>query len=199
MEHIIEFTDGGRMIRDIIFTTKGGFLSVERDRATGHYVVRCMDAVAMLIYVPKLDSVIMISQSRPAAVRPDNPKGTVIEMPAGLFDRDIGVRGLVVAEAYEETGVVAREDEVILLNNEKPLYLSTGKLTERIYLAFLSVDITQVEEKDRVFGKEDEGEKITRMFVPVADLPHMQFDNAISMALVYWFLDYLRRTQGRNI
>ena len=189
MEHTIFLPKGKTLVRDVLFVNSGDkkFVQVEQDRDTGHYVVRTSDSVAVLVYVPERHEILFISQCRPAAVCFDNPHGYCVEMPAGRFDKDVSVQDLVVLEVQQEAGVTITKDDVQFFNQGMPVYLSEGVLTERIYLAYVEVELSQIEKTDRIYGCPDEGEKIVRKFVPVSDLLEMTFDNIVTMTLVNCF------------
>ena len=112
-----------------------GFVKVDKVETSAglrpREVVVATDSVAFLVCNKDRDEVLLATHDRAPMMRPDNPRGTILEVGAGRFDIRIGVRGLVVKELKEELGVTATEDEVHMLNNEIPLALSPGVLTER--------------------------------------------------------------------
>ena len=116
-----------------------GFVMVDKvQTAAGlREVVVATDSVAFLVYNRDTDELLFATQDRAPMMRPDNPQGAILEVGAGRFDTDIGVRGLVVKELKEELGVTATKPEVQVLNDEIPLALSPGVLTERQYLAYV--------------------------------------------------------------
>lgn len=121
-------------------------------------------------------------------MRADNPQGTILEVGAGRFDIQIGVRGLVVKELKEELGVTATEAEVQVLNDEIPLALSPGVLTERQYLAYVEVTSDRIDPAKRLYGERKEGESIIRRFVPVRELSRVPIHDMKTWALLQWFL-----------
>jgi hypothetical protein len=111
-----------------------GFVKVIKHLETGHEIVSVTDSVAFLIRDKSTDRVLFTIQKRV-------PMGSaLIEVPAGRFDVDLDIKELVVKEAKEEVGVTITEDDIILLNNGKPLAVAPGVLTERCYLAYVEVD-----------------------------------------------------------
>lgn len=163
-----------------------GFLRVVRAE-NGFEIVEATDSVAILPYDEATNSIVLISEARPAMVSPDNPTGEILSIPAGRFDGNYGVRELMAKELQEEAGISVSESQIEVLNNGKPLALSPGICTEKTYLGFVSVARGQIERKERVFGNAHEGERITRRFVPVRGLPKMVFGNVTTFALVQWF------------
>lgn len=167
-----------------------GFCRVEiLDTLVGERMrVVCTDSVNILVYDKSRDCVLLVRQPKAGAISRSNPRGMITETVAGRFDVSLGPRALAVKEAREEAGVEIREDQVELLNDGKPMYLSAGLFTERAYLAYVEVDSSNVEQTERVFGIVGEGERIRRIWVPVRDLESLVCEDARVFALVQWFL-----------
>ncbi len=167
-----------------------GFVKVDNvDTSMGvREVVVATDSVAFLVYNRDKDEILLVTQDRAPMMSADNPRGRILEVAAGRFDIKIGVKGLVVKELLEELGVTAREDEVHLLNDGIPLALSPGVLTERQYLAYVEVSSERIDPTKRLYGDGNEGEAITRRFVPVSELAHLKIEDMKTWALVQWFL-----------
>lgn len=170
---------------------RGRFLAVEeRVLRDGHRreIVQNTDSVGFLIDIPAWKAIVMVSQFRPAMLRPDNPEGMILEVPAGRFDRRIDVKALIAAEASEEVGAKIAPNQVRLLNGSQALAMSPGILTERMHLAFVRVRPGQLDASKQVFGLKEEGERTKRVLVPYAKLRRMRFDDLKTFALVQWFL-----------
>lgn len=170
-----------------------GFLKVDRVDTGGKHpfeVVVTTDSVTFLVHNVDKDELMLVQQDRPAMIRDDNPNGTIIEAAAGRFDRNVGVVGLILAELQEELGVTADAIQVNLLNCGFPLALSPGVLTERQYLAIVSIREDQIDPQKRQYGAEGEGESITRTFIPVSELGEQIFEDLKLFALVQFFLRY---------
>jgi 8-oxo-dGTP pyrophosphatase MutT (NUDIX family) len=167
-----------------------GFVKVDKVESSGgpREVVVATDSVAFLVYNKDKDELLFATQDRAPMMRPDNPQGTIFEVGAGRFDTKIGVRGLVVKELKEELGVTATEAEVQVLNDEIPLALSPGVLTERQYLAYVEVTNDRIDPAKRLYGERKEGEAIVRRFVPVKDLSPIQIHDMKTWALIQWFV-----------
>ena len=174
-----------------------GFLSVEQDPESGFYLVRTTNAAAILVYVPKLDAVVMIEQERVALVKAENPTGISNEVPAGRFDRDTDLVSLLQSELEEEAGIRLGRDAIKILNGGIPLSLAPGVLTERAYLAYAEAEPDDIDFTKAQFGVKAENEKILRRLVPVAELPGIQFDNIAAWGLVNWFLLNKVKREGR--
>ena len=161
-----------------------GFIKVYKDH--GFEVVKVTNSVAFLIFVVDWMKVILIKQNRKPMKRRSNPTGVILEAPAGRFDRKVGVKGLVIAEAAEEVGVTVAKSDIDVLNHGRPMALSPGVLTERMYLAIATVRSQQVS-KGRNFGLASEHERIKRILVPVSELETMVFDDMKTATLVSFF------------
>jgi 8-oxo-dGTP pyrophosphatase MutT (NUDIX family) len=166
-----------------------GFVKVDKveTEAGLREVVSATDSVAFLVYDKDRNELLFITQDRVPMMEPDNPQGTLLEVGAGRFDLEIGVRGLVVKELKEEMGVTVTQDEVHVLNDEIPLALSPGVMTERSYLAYVEVTTDRIDPAKRLYGASEEGEAITRHFIPVGELPKMQIHDMKTWALLQWF------------
>lgn len=173
------------------------FLQVERDPENGHRIVRTTNAAAVLIFDRRSESVVLIEQDRSAMKTPDNPQGRVTEVVAGRFDIDgETVQVMLKREIKEETGIeIEDESRIRIINWGKPMASSPGFATEQVYSAFVEVDLDPDELKrtKEIFGAVDEGEKITRKFVSVYQLPEMVFDNQKTFGLIMWFFGYLSK------
>ena len=166
-----------------------GFVKVDKVETSAglREVVFATDSVAFLVYNKDRDELLFATQDRAPMMRPDNPHGTILEVGAGRFDTKIGVRGLVVKELKEELGVTATEDEVQILNDELPLALSPGVLTERQYLAYVEVTDDRIDPAKRLYGEPKEGEAIVRRFIPVRELSQIPVHDMKTWALLQWF------------
>jgi hypothetical protein len=173
-----------------------GFVTVTK---TGRKeVVHTTNSVAFLFADPIRKVVLLISQCREAMVRKGNPKGTIIELPAGRRDLKIGIKGLVVKEALEEIGKRVKSRQVKLLNRGVPLALSPGVLTERMYLAYVETDLRScIKDSSKVYGLKAHDERIRRRVVSFDELEQMTFEDMKTYAIAQWFLKEQLRKGGR--
>ena len=121
-------------------------------------IIHALNAVAVLLYIPARDEIVLISQIRLPMKNEENPEGRIIEVPAGRFDKDLDAKDLIIQEVLEEAGITLKRRQIRLLNNGVPLATSPGSLTQRDYLAYAEVEEKQIERGDRIFGAEDEDE-----------------------------------------
>ena len=148
-----------------------GFVKLEAWHVEGQsfdtLVLRASDSVAGILVDRVNRRVLLVNQQRVPMIREDNPRGEITELPAGRFDVDLSPKALLVKEAREEAGVTITEDEVELLNGGAPMALSAGILTEQAYLAIAVIHPDRVEDGDDGYGVAAEGEKITRVWMPL--------------------------------
>lgn len=108
-------------------------------------------AVAVLLYDPDLDKVALIEQFRVGALQGDHSPW-LLELVAGLIDKDETPEQVIHREAMEEAGVT--------INALVPIteyYSSPGGSNEYIYVYCGKADLSQA---GGVFGLEEEGEDI---------------------------------------
>lgn len=114
------------------------------------------DSVAALIYIKSLDSIILAEQFR----YPTHEKGPgwMLELPAGVVDKNEAPATSVIREVEEEIGYRPRADQVQHIGT---FYLSPGGTSERIHLYY-----TPVTEQDKVSdggGLSSENENIRQI------------------------------------
>lgn len=146
----------------------------------------------VLVYVRELHSVVLIEQQRFPMETRSNPDGVVTECVAGRFDARLSVRELAAQEVFEEIGVSIKPERITVLNGGRPLALSPGILTEKMYIAFAEVSARECKSSRRLFGNRREGERIKRKLVPVPQLSSTVFDNMTTFALIQWFLNTMQ-------
>ncbi len=119
------------------------------------------DSVAVLLYSRERDSVILVEQFRyPAYVR-DERDGRLLEVVAGIIDRDRTPEVVARSELVEEAGYCVED-----LEHVATFYPSAGACTERIFLY-----LGYVSSAARVGpggGKADEGEDIRVHEMPLS-------------------------------
>lgn len=165
------------------------FLSVERDLENGHLVVVSTDSVGILMYDLVSEKVILTRQSRSPMKGVTDENGMLVEVPAGRFDCDLGVVGLVLKEVFQETGLTIKSEDVGILNGGRPLSLCPGTNTERMYLAAVEIDLSAVHQDDKVYGEESEGERIERLVLSFADFLSMDFQDMKTWALAQYLIN----------
>ena len=155
-------------------------------------VLRRGAAVALVLYDPDRDAVVLIEQFRlPALLAGSSP--WQIEIVAGLVDGDETPESVAVRETREETGL-ALTGELIPIQRYLP---SCGASDEGVHLLCAQIDASAA---GGVHGAPEEGEDIRTVVKPVAEIETMldagAIENGHSLIALYWLLrhrDELRR------
>lgn len=141
------------------------------------------DAVAILPYDPTTDSVVLIEQFRPGALRCESGPWQ-LELIAGMFDADEQPIEVAVREAKEEADVI-----VLPSNTTKIMtYLSSsGGMSESIHLYCASIDSANI---GGVHGLASEGEDILVHVMPRQEALRMlnngKIPNAATIIALQW-------------
>ena len=118
------------------------------------------DAVVVMPYDIKTDTVIMIEQFRPGALRTSETTGTpwMLEFIAGMFNEQESPVDVAIREAQEEANLTITKSDLTPIMT----YLSSpGGMSECIHLYLASVDSTSMNEKiGDVYGLDEEHEDI---------------------------------------
>ena len=153
----------------------GGELRIERELMERH------DAVCVLLVDLAADQFILIEQFRVGALAEDNP--WLIELVAGLIDKDEEPEQVARREAVEEAGV-----ELGRLHFITRYLPSAGGSNERIYLYVAEADSSQAK---GIHGLDEEGEDIRVHTVPFAQayswLENDVINNAAAIIALQWF------------
>ncbi|WP_163937843.1 NUDIX domain-containing protein [Paraferrimonas sp. SM1919] len=145
------------------------------------------DAVAVLAYDPKRDEVVLVEQFRAAARQhPSSP--WLIEVVAGMLDKDLSIEQTATLELFEETGL--RANKLMFINS---FMTSPGGCSERISLYLALVDATTAAISG---GVDDEHEDILVHTMPRQQawqwLEAGEIDNAVTIIALQWLqLNYL--------
>lgn len=141
------------------------------------------DAVAILPYDPATDSIVLIEQFRPGALRSEHGPWQ-LELIAGMFGANEQPIEVAIREAKEEANLVILPDNVTKVMN----YLSSsGGMSECIHLYCASVDSSNL---SGVYGLEEEGEDILVHVVArkqaLALLESGKITNAATIIALQW-------------
>ncbi len=149
------------------------------------------NCVAVILYDPDRDEVVLIEQFRAGAVlRPEH--AWLIEIVAGAIEPGETAEEVAYREAVEEAGCVIEE---LLLINE--FYTTPGGSSERISLFCGKVDSSQV---GGVHGLDDEDEDILVSVVKFDDVYQMveagSIESGIPIIAIQWL--YINRDKIRQ-
>ena len=158
-------------------------------------LLRRGDAVALMLYDPDRDSVVLVEQFRlPALLAGSSP--WQIEAAAGMIDRDETPEAVALRETREETGL-SLIGEPIRIQRYLP---SAGGSDESLVLFCGHVDSTLAA---GVHGLEEEHEDIRVVVKTVAEIEALldsgAVENGHTLVALYWLLrhrDRLRRLWG---
>lgn len=169
---------------------KAGDFSLHTVTTFGHErkVLQCSDSACLLIYLKDQDKIVLVRQQREAMVRLGNPEGQITELVAGRFDRVESVPELMAREASEEAGTKIRPEDIELVNYGFPMALSSGILTELSWLGYVEISDDQIDPSSKLYGLHEEGEVITRISIPVADVPNYVCQGTRVFGMIQWFL-----------
>ena len=185
-------TVSARHLRIDTFGFRHRLFSGEWSAERNYDVLRRGQAVAIVLYDPDRDAVVLVEQFRlPALLAGRSP--WQLEAAAGLIDTDETPRAVAVREAHEETGL-AVIGEAILIQH----YLSSaGNSDEGIFLFCGRVDSTAAA---GVHGLPEEHEDIRVVVKTSTEIEGLLDSGAIesghTLIGLYWFLrhrDRLRR------
>ena len=150
------------------------------------------DAVGVLPYDPKTDSLVLIEQFRPGAMR-DDASPWMLELIAGIVEPGEDDRDVVHREAMEEAGCEIDELEPIAT-----VLPSAGACSEQVRLFCGRVSTAAV---GGVRGLAEEGENILVHAVPVAEafdlLERDLVPNGHTLISLLWLRSHIDRLRER--
>lgn len=184
-----------RYLRIDVFRFRHRLFSGEWSGAQSYDVLRRGRAVAILLYDPDRDSVVLVEQFRlPALLAGSSP--WQIEAAAGLIDSGETPEAVALRETREETGL-SLIGEPILIQRYLP---SAGGSDESLVLLCGRVDSTLAA---GVHGLAEEHEDIRVVVKAVAEIETLldrgEIENGHTLIALYWLLrhgDRLRRLWG---
>jgi ADP-ribose pyrophosphatase len=151
-----------------------------------------VDCVAVVLYDPQRDAVILIEQFRAGSALHNMEKAWLWEVVGGAIESGEEPEQVAYREAFEEAG--CRIEELILINR---FYTTPGTASEWISLFCGKVDAHGV---GGIYGLEEEGEDIRVEVVPFEDAYDMlqqgRIESAISVVAIQWLAlnrDWVRR------
>jgi ADP-ribose diphosphatase len=156
------------------------------DWSTSHTfdILRRGTAVAIVLYDPDREAVVLIEQFRlPALLAASSPRQ--LEVVAGLVDADETPEAVAVRETREETGL-ALTGELIPIQRYLP---SCGASDESVFLFCARIDSSAA---GGVHGAPDEGEDIRTAVKTVAEVETLLdaglIENGHTLIALYWLL-----------
>ena len=140
------------------------------------------DAVAVLLYDPAKDKVVMVEQFRVGAIE-DEQGPWLLEIVAGIVEENESIKDVAQRECKEEAGLDVHSFETI-----SSFYSSPGGCSEKIYLMCGLVDSKLAE---GVHGLDHEGEDIKVSVHDFEDINQLLASDRISSAIPIIALQWL--------
>ncbi len=162
VEVIEATTPFDRFLRIDTIRFRHRLFSGEWSSANTYDVLRQGAAVAVVLYDPDCDAVVLIEQFRlPALLAGSSPRQ--LEVVAGLVDTDETPEMVAIRETREETSL-ALDGELIPIQRYLP---SCGASDESVYLFCARIDSNTA---GGVHGSQDEGEDIRTVVKTIAEI-----------------------------
>ncbi len=146
------------------------------------------NAVAVLLYDPVNDKVVMVEQFRIGAIE-DQESPWLLEVVAGIVEADESINDVARRECKEETGL-----EVHAFDRIHTFYPSPGGCSEVIYLLCGLVDSEQAE---GIHGVADEGEDIRVKVLDFEEVSNLLGTDRVSTAIAIIALQWLQINRER--
>lgn len=142
------------------------------------------DAVAVIPFDPKRNSIIVVEQFRVGALRSgENP--WLIEFIAGMFGQGEAPQAVAVREAKEEANLTLVPEQLVHLTS---YFSSPGGTSEQIHLFAAPIDSENI---GGVYGLDDEGEDIKVHALALTDALALVNDGTINNAMTIIGIQWL--------
>jgi ADP-ribose pyrophosphatase len=191
---VLEHSTGfHRYLRVDIFRLRHRLFSGEWSGERVYDVVRRGQAVAMLLYDPDRDSVVLTEQFRlPALLAGSSP--WQLEAAAGMIDSGETPEEVAVRETREETGL-ALQGEPMPIQRYLP---SSGASDEAVWLFCGRVDSRRA---DGIHGLADEDEDIRVVVKTMAEIEALldagRIESGHTLIALFWLLRHRRRLRRK--
>lgn len=145
------------------------------------------DAVAVLLYDPAKDKIVLIEQFRVGAISDDNP--WLLETVAGMIEKGESITDVARRECLEEAGLTVHSFEPV-----HSFYSSPGGCTEKIHILCALVDSDAAK---GVHGLAHEGEDIRVQVIAYEELHDLMSSGRICAAIPLIALQWLMLNRQR--
>jgi len=146
------------------------------------------DAVAVLMYDPAKDKVVLLEQFRVGAISDENGPW-LLEIVAGMIEQGESITDVARRECMEESGI-----DVHSFENIHSFYSSPGGCSEKIHVLCALVNSDNAE---GIYGVEHEGEDIKVMVVDYAQIHDLMLSGKICAAIPLIALQWLQINRER--
>ena len=144
-------------------------------------------AVAILLFDPNLDKLVLIEQFRIGA-KDDEKSPWLLELVAGMIEKDESAQQVVIRECMEEAGVSVKGVRELFT-----YYVSPGGCSEKITLYYGEVDSRKA---NGIHGLDSEGEDIKVVVLDYDDAIKRLEDGKINSATPILALQWLQLHHG---
>jgi len=144
------------------------------------------DAVVIMLYDPKKDTLLLLEQFRPGVLRA-NETPWMLEFVAGMFNENESPIDVAVRESKEEANIEVNPESIKLIMK---YFSSPGAMSEQIYLYWATFDSSKVL-SGSVYGLADENEDIMLHLVSRIDALALLTEGKISNAATVIGLQWL--------
>jgi len=144
------------------------------------------DAVVVMLYDPKKDTLLLLEQFRPGVLRA-NETPWMLEFVAGMFDDNESPVDVAIREAKEEANIELKPDSIKFIMK---YFSSPGGMSERIYLYWATFNSSKVS-SGSVYGLADENEDIMLHLVSRNDALSLLTNGKVSNAATVIGLQWL--------
>ena len=146
-------------------------------------VLTSRDSVLVLIYVPTVDSFMLVQQFRTGVFINEhhNDDPFILECVAGMIDKNATPEQIACMEVYEETGI-----EVQSLQKIAATYRSPGLSTEKTYIFYTEIDHVP---RCGLYGVEDEEimTHLLRRKEVYTLMDEMKIQDTVTLLALNWF------------
>jgi len=146
------------------------------------------DAVAVLMYDPAKDKVVLLEQFRVGAISDENGPW-LLEIVAGMIEQGESITDVARRECMEESGI-----DVHSFENIHSFYSSPGGCSEKIHVLCALVNSDNAA---GIYGVEHEGEDIKVMVVDYAQIHDLMLSGKICAAIPLIALQWLQINRER--
>ncbi|MBC2854996.1 NUDIX hydrolase [Cetobacterium sp. 2A] len=141
------------------------------------------NAIAALILDYSEKQVLLVKQYRPGV------SDEILEIPAGIIEKDETALSTLYREVLEETGY-SKDDYEIIYAPEMPLILSPGYTTESLYTYIIKLNSEEIKPKELTL---DDGEDLVGEWIKLEDVLKVTHDFKTHYAiLLYQGLKYVK-------